>query len=133
MINESVPLLAKLFNASVSSGIVPSAFKEAKVRPLLNKTGLDPNLFKNYRLVSNLPFLSKILEKIVLAILSRPTSCWQWPLYTSAVGLPIKPLYGNCLVELVNDPLCSADEGKNSVLALLDLSSAFDTIDHEVC
>ena len=36
------------------------------------------------------------------------------------------------LLKLVNDLLCSADEGKVSVLALLDLSSAFDTIDHEV-
>ena len=114
MINESVPLLAKLFNASVSSGIVPSAFKEAKVRPLLNKTGLDPNLFKNYRLVSNLPFLSKMLEKIVLARLSRY-------------------LVGNGLLE----PLQSGYRSNHSteialLLALLSLSSAVDIIDHDV-
>ena len=70
MISEIVPLLAKLFHASLSSGLVPSAFKAAKVRPPLKKAGLDPNVFKNYRPVSNLLFLSKILEKIVLACLS---------------------------------------------------------------
>ena len=70
MISEIVPLLAKLFHASLCSGLVPSAFKGAKVRPLLKKAGLDPNVFKNYRPVSNLLFLSKILEKIVLACLS---------------------------------------------------------------
>ena len=42
MINEIVPLLAKLFNASLSSGLVPSAFKGAKVRPLLKKNGPRP-------------------------------------------------------------------------------------------
>ena len=48
MISEIVPLLAKLFNALLSSGLVPSAFKGAKVGPLLKKAGLDPNVFKNY-------------------------------------------------------------------------------------
>ena len=51
-----------------SNNIVPSAFKAAEVRLLLKKAGLDPNVFKNYRPVSNLPFLSKIFQKIVLAI-----------------------------------------------------------------
>ena len=71
MINKSVPLLAKLFSASFSSGVVPSAIKKAKVRLLLKKVDLDPNVFKNYQPVSNLLFLSKILEKIVLAHLSQ--------------------------------------------------------------
>ena len=131
MINEIVPLLAKLFNASLSSGLVPSAFKGAKVRPLLKRASLDPNVFKNYRPVSNLPFLSRILEKIVLARLSRH-------LVGNGLLEPLQSGYRSnhsketALLKLVNDLLCSADEGKVSVLALLDLSSAFDTIDHEV-
>jgi hypothetical protein len=43
---------------------VPTAFKQAIVRPLLKKPGLDMN-FKNYRPVSNLPFVSKIIQKVV--------------------------------------------------------------------
>ena len=128
MISEIVPLLAKLFHASLSSGVVPSAFKGAKVGPLLKKAGLDSNVFKNYRPVSNLPFLSKILEKIVLARLSRH-------LVGNGLLEPLQSGYRSnhsmetALLKLVNDLLCSADEGKVSVLALLDLSSAFD---HEV-
>ena len=131
MIDEIVPLPAKLFHASLSSGVVPSAFKGAKVRPLLKKAGLDSNVFKNYRPVSNLPFLSKIFEKIVLARLSRH-------LVGNGLLEPLQSGYRSnhstetALLKLVNDLLCSADEGKVSVLALLDLSSAFDTIDHEV-
>ena len=44
---------------------VPTAFKQAIVRPFLKKTGLDMNNLKNYRPVSNLPFVSNIIEKVV--------------------------------------------------------------------
>ena len=44
----------------------PTVFKHALVKPLLKKANLDPNCLRNYRLVSNMPFLSKVLEGIVL-------------------------------------------------------------------
>ena len=47
------------------TGVVPAVFKMAVVKPLLKKTNLDHNIFNNYRPVSNLPFLSKVLEKVV--------------------------------------------------------------------
>jgi len=43
----------------------PQDFKEAVVRPLLKKSGLDASELKDYRPVSNLPFLSKLLERVV--------------------------------------------------------------------
>jgi len=45
--------------------LFPSQFKEAVVRPFLKKTGLDASERKNYRPVSNLPFVPKLLEKVV--------------------------------------------------------------------
>ena len=53
-----------LINLSLS-GSVPYQFKHAVVQPLLKKPNLDPSDFKNYRLISKLPFLSKLLEKTV--------------------------------------------------------------------
>ena len=53
------------------TGSFPSVVKSAVVRPLLEKTSLDSENIKNYRPVSNLPFLSKIIEKIVLLQLSQ--------------------------------------------------------------
>ena len=50
---------------SLSTSVVPTSFKGAIVRPLLKKPGLDKDILKNYRLVSNLPFISKVLEKLV--------------------------------------------------------------------
>ncbi|XP_041802630.1 uncharacterized protein LOC121613344 [Chelmon rostratus] len=60
---ESVLLV--LVNACLSSGSFPSAFKHAVVQPLLKKPNLDPSLLSNFRPISKLPFLSKVLEKVV--------------------------------------------------------------------
>ena len=58
-----LPALTNIINRSLLSGEVPSEFKTAVVKPLLRKASLDPNQMENYRPVSNLSFLSKILEK----------------------------------------------------------------------
>jgi len=57
--------MALLFNKSLASGCFPSEFKHAVVRPLLKKSELDVCDMKNYRPVSNLSLLSKLLEKVV--------------------------------------------------------------------
>ena len=66
-----LPALTNVINRSLLSGEVPSEFKAAVVKPVLKKTSLDPNQMKNCRPVSNLPFLSKILEKVVLRQLTN--------------------------------------------------------------
>ena len=65
-IHHLLPSITVIINDSLKSGTVPNCFKSALVKPLLKKPGLDPNILKNFRPVSNLSFLSKILEKIVL-------------------------------------------------------------------
>ncbi len=57
------PLLA-IINSSLSLGYVPKNFKLAVIKPLIKKPQLDPKDLVNYRPISNLPFLSKILEKV---------------------------------------------------------------------
>ena len=58
------PMLNKI-NVSLSTGSVPNSLKVAVIKSLLKKPNLDPENIKNYRPISNLPFLSKILEKAV--------------------------------------------------------------------
>jgi len=58
------PFLLVLINKCLSSGFVPAEFKHAVVRPFLKKTNLDPSVLSNFRPVSHLPFLSKVLEKV---------------------------------------------------------------------
>ena len=61
-------------NISMETSTFPQNFKEAHVRQLLKKTSLPKNALKNYRPVSNLGLISKILEKIVA---NRPASSYK--------------------------------------------------------
>ena len=79
-IENVIPMALKIVNASLTSGTVTSAFEQAIVRPLPKKSGLDPNQLSNYRPVSNLPFMSKVLEKAVLNQLDNHMS--KFKLYT---------------------------------------------------
>ena len=64
---ESVgPCILSLINTCLLSGCGPAAFKHAVVQPLLKKENLDPSFLSNFRPISKLPFMSKVLEKVVL-------------------------------------------------------------------
>ena len=59
------PYITSVFNITLSSGYVPSSFKQAFITPLLKKNGLEETIVGNYRPVSNLSVLSKTLEHAV--------------------------------------------------------------------
>ena len=69
-LDSILPSLTDLFNSSLASGIFPQCFKSALVTPILKKRCLDHNDLNNYRPVSNLCFIAKILEKLVLSQVS---------------------------------------------------------------
>ena len=64
-------IIVKIINASLKTGIVPNIFKLAHVTPLLKKTSLDPESLNNYRPISQLPFISKVLEKNVAGLVCK--------------------------------------------------------------
>ena len=66
-IDGIVPMLTYVLNVSIASGTVPNSIKKAIVKPIWKKASLDPNVLKNLRPISNLPFVSKLLERIVLS------------------------------------------------------------------
>ena len=109
----------------MSCGVVPHAL----VKPLLKKANLDPNCLRNYRPVSSLSFLSKVLERIVLKQFLQH-------LESHSLLQPFQSAYQKCLstetalLRVVIDLLQASDSRHVSILSLLDLSAAFETIYH---
>ena len=62
---ELVPLITDIVNMSLRESMIPKSLKTALIRPLLKKIGFDSDILKNYRPVSNLTFISKVIEKVI--------------------------------------------------------------------
>ena len=60
-----IPSVAKLVNLTLQTGVFPDVFKTAHIMPLLKGTSLDPACLKSYRPVSNLTFISKVVETAI--------------------------------------------------------------------
>ena len=122
--------ITNIMNVSLEQGVFPDSWKTAIIRPLLKKLGLEL-ITSNYRPVSNLPFLSKVLEKIVLARYND--HCDRYNLIPSfQLAYRPKHSYETSMVKLVNDLLWSMERKEATAVAVIDLSAAFDTVDHNI-
>ena len=122
-------IIARLANLSFSEGIFPTMFKSAAVTPLLKKPSLDPDNPANYRPISNLNNISKIIERLFLSrFYPHVTSSPNFNHLQSAY----RPHHSTetALLQTFDDIFCSADRSQPTLLVSLDLSAAFDTIDH---
>ena len=127
--NGLLNVITNITNESLRSGSVPFDLKEAVIKPLPKKQGLDISNLSNYRPVSNLPFLSKIMERVVVARLKE-----HMTEHSLCEGMQSAYKAGHstetALVSVKNDILTSMDKNQCVLLVLLDLSAAFDTVNH---
>ena len=122
------PVITRIVNLSLT-GKFPSSQKSAIITSLLKKASLDPVSFKNYRSVSNLTFVSKLLSRIVAKQLHDHLS--QHHLYEKHQSAYRKRhSTETALTRVQNYILRAMDDSKATVLVLLDLSAAFATVDH---
>ncbi|XP_062584297.1 uncharacterized protein LOC134246046 [Saccostrea cucullata] len=130
-IEELLPLITVIINKSLSGSSEPTTFKEAIIRPILKKPELDCKELKNYRPVSNLPFISEILENVVSKRLKHH-------LEMNNLQEPLESAYRACystetaLLRVHHDILSALDKNSCMALMMLDLSAAFDVIDHTI-
>ena len=128
---ELLPYITDVCNSSLQQGSFPLNQRHAIIRPRLKKPGSDPSDIQNYRPVSNLTFVSKVVEKLVchqlvsfferLKILPTLQSAYRKNHSTETAVL-----------KMISDVLRAADRGEVTLLCMLDLSCTFDTVDHGI-
>ena len=131
LLQKLTPILTHIVNASLTQPDFPRDWKTAIVRPLLKKANLDKNIMKNYRPVSNLSFISKVVERCMLSQFnSHCAKNCLLPDFQSAYRKNYST--ETSLVKLTNDILNSMESQKITMMAIMDLSAAFDTTDHDL-
>ncbi len=126
-----LPGLTLIISLSLQSGISPSQLKHAQLSPILKKFNLDPGTLNNYRPISNLPYISKLLEH---AVVKQLTSY----LGTNKLLKPLQSAYQfnhsteTALLYVLNDLLVALDNRSQVLVSLLDCSAAFNLVDHSL-
>ena len=121
--------LTLLINQVLDYGIFPDKLKIAKVVPIYKKG--DPSLFENYRPISLLPVISKVLEKIIALQLSSYFEKNKL-LFDNQYGFRPKHCTEHAALELIDRIINKMDINEIPLNIFLDLSKAFDTIDHTI-
>ena len=126
-----LPLLTQIVNNSLALGYFPVKLRQAIIFPVIKKISLDKNQLSNYRPVSNLPFIGKLIEKLVSSQVSEYID-------RNSLGDPYQSAYlhgrstETALACVQNDILRAIDDKNAVFLLMLDLSAAFDTVDHGI-
>lgn len=126
-----VPPITTIINASLTAGVFPSSLKKGIIFPSLKKSETDQEEFHSYRPITNIAFMSKSLERVA----STQTTSY---LLENGLFAKFQSAYRmfhsteTAMLRVTNDILCDIDSGREVVLVLLDLSAAFDTIDHTI-
>ena len=110
---------------------MPDTLKVAILSPILKKSDADFELFQNFRPISNLKVVSKLVEKAAaIQLIDHVMSHHLDEVLQSAY----KNFHSTetALVKVQNDILCAMDNNESVILLLLDLSAAFDTVDHSI-
>ena len=123
-----LPCITKIVNLSLSSGVFPSNYKEAIVRPLLKKQGLEKQC-SNYRPVSNLTFM--VIEKAMLHHFDKHCDDHD-SLQNNRSAYRPKFSCETALLRLTNDILVGMEQKEVTPLLAIDLSAAFDTVNHNI-
>ena len=132
-IKDSLPViityLTCILNTSIATGVVPKAWKHSVVVPVF-KSG-NQHEPQNYRPISLLPIISKILEKVVASQLSKHLETKNL-LSNTQHGFRSSLSTDTALLTLSNKLYANMDKKKVSLITVCDLSKAFDSVSHQI-
>ncbi len=126
-----LPVLTNIINLSLETGVFPGQLKEAQLSPIIKKSTLDPEVLNNFHPISNLPYISKLVERAVAQQLTDYMS-------KNSLFEPRQSAYRSfhstetALICVLDDLLVSLDNRDQVYVSLLDCSAAFDLVDHTV-
>lgn len=129
ILNQLLPLIAHIINFSLSSGCFPSIWKKANVVPIPKKSVTSEP--KDFRPISILPFLSKVLEKVVYRQLSHFLQSHSL-LNPFQSGFRSAHSTSTTLIKITDDIRLAMDDKQLTLLTLLDFSNAFNCVDHSI-
>ena len=121
--------ITHIINLSIDTNVIPNELKYARVNPL-HKKG-NRNLVENYRPISILSVVSKVLEKAIYIQFEKYLKDNNL-LYCYQSGFRKKHSTDTCLIDLMDYLHKNISEGKYVGMVLLDLQKAFDTVDHDI-
>ena len=127
----SIPFIKKIVDKCFDESTFVISEKKSLINPTIKRLGLDQDNIANYRPVSNLTFLSKIIERAMLdQVISVLKANNIIPVHQSAY----RQLHSTetALCKIYNDLVINTCHGHASLLILLDLTAAFDTVDHGI-
>ena len=124
------PILRIITNQSISTGIFPEIFKLAIVKPLFKNKG-ENTIFGNYRPISLLSSISKIIERVVFDQLYSYMNCNKL-IEKSQYGFRKNHSTEHAALNFVDRTALEMDHNKFPIAVFLDLSKAFDTLDHKI-
>ena len=123
------PFLSQLCSWSLVHSVVPSSMKAACITPILKKAGMDSADAKSYRPISNLSVISKLLKRLVAKqLVSYLKNNNLLPYLQSAYRSHHSTKIA--VLKVLADILLALDSGNLVMLAVLDLSATFDSVDH---
>jgi hypothetical protein len=123
------PSIALLANLSFSQGVFPDGLKTGKISPILKKKGLDINIAANYRPITSLGTLSKILERLALLQL-RPVITGSAGFFGGQSAYRAAHSTETALLKVTADVRVNMEGSSTTCLLSLDISAAFDVLDH---
>ena len=127
MVDDILPAVTHIVNLSIQQSSFPSLYKLAKIIPLLKKD--DPLLPKNYRPVAILCILSKVIERVIFMQIVEYMNSNNF-FHPNHHGFRGHHSTSTAMIQMYDTWVQAVDKGELAGVCMLDMSAAFDVVDH---